>query len=116
MKKVVAIVGLLGILLAIVGAFDVISGVNVAMILVVVGIIVGLGYAEDQMVGLLLAVLVYPVAAAALGHIPEVGRLLGAIMSNIGTVAAGAAITVLTKRVIGIAKASVGELTGKAAS
>ena len=114
MSKITAILGLAALLLAVVAAFVAIPNLNVAAVLVVLGIVAGLSYTEDRVQGLLLAVLVYPVAAVALGNIPEVGEKLGAIAANIGLVAAGVAVTVLTMRLINIVKANVAELTGKA--
>lgn len=113
MRKIIGLVGLVGILLAIVSAFYTVPQLNVAAALVVIGVIAGIGYAEERVVGLLLAVLVYPVAAAALLLVPEVGASLSTIMMNIGLLAAGVASTVLAMRVFNIAKASIGNLTGK---
>jgi hypothetical protein len=116
MSKIIGIVGLAGLLLAVVSAFTVIPQINVMAVLVVAGVIAGIGYAEDRIVALMLAVLVYPVAAAALGLIPEVGATLSAIMLNIGLLAAGVASTVLVTRVIGIARGFIGDLFGSSDS
>jgi hypothetical protein len=115
MSKITAIVGLLGILLAIVSVFYTVPSLNLAAALVILGAIAGLSYTEDRVLGLLVAVLVYPVVALALVNIPEVGTQLGAIAANIGMLAAGVAVTVLAMRVYTIAKNSVFELIGKSA-
>lgn len=114
MSKVTALAGLAALLLAIVAAFVVIPNLNVAAALVGLGIIAGLTYTEDRVMAVLLATLVYPLVAIALGNIPVVGEKLGAIAGNVGMVAAGVAATVLAMRLFSIAKASVGTLTGKA--
>lgn len=114
MNKLSAAAGLVGLLIAVLGAFMAIPGIDAGVAMVVLGIIAGLAYPEDRHVGLFLAVLLYPVAAAAVGGIPAVGGYLGTILGNIGMVAAGAAATALTMRVIGIVKANLAELGGKA--
>jgi hypothetical protein len=113
MKKIAALFGLIGILLAVVAAFVAIPGISVPAALVILGVVAGIGYAEDRVQGLLLAVLVYPVVAIALHNVPAVGEQLGAIFGNIGVLAAGVAAAVLTARILNIAKLSVGALTGK---
>jgi hypothetical protein len=114
MNKITAILGLAALLLAIVAVFVAIPNLNVAAVLVVLGIVAGLSYTADRVQGLLLATLVYPLVAVALGNIPTIGEKLGAIAGNIGLVAAGVAATVLAMRLIDIVKANVSELTGKA--
>jgi hypothetical protein len=114
MNKVTALAGLAALLLAVVGAFVVIPNLNVAAVLVVLGIVAGLTYTEERMIAVLVATLTYPLVAVALGNIPMAGEKLGAIAANVGLVAAGVAATVLTMRLIGVAKSSVGELTGNA--
>lgn len=114
MSKVTALAGLAALLLAVVAAFVAIPNLNVAAALVGLGIIAGLTYTEDRVMGVLVATLVYPLVAIALGNIPVVGEKLGAIAGNVGMVAAGVAATVLAMRLFSIAKASVGALTGKA--
>ena len=115
MKKIGAIAGLLGLLVAILAAFMTMP-MDAAMLMVVLGVIAGIAYDMDRMVGLMLAVLVYPIAGTTLGAIPTIGEPIGAILTNIGVVAAGAAATVLVRRVIEIVQANIGELTGKSAS
>lgn len=114
MSKITALVGLAALLLAVVAAFVPIPNLNVAAVLVVLGVVAGLSYTEDRVQGLLLATLVYPLVAVALGNIPVAGEKLGAIAANIGLLAAGVAATVLTMRLIGIVKANIGALSGKA--
>jgi hypothetical protein len=114
MSKVTALAGLAALLLAVVAAFVAIPNLNVAAALVGLGIVAGLTYAEDRVMAVLLATLVYPLVAVALTNIPVVGEKLGAIAGNVGMVAAGVAATVLAMRLFSIAKASVGALTGKA--
>ena len=85
MNRVYAVTRALGILLAIAAAFVVIPNLNVAAALVILGIITGLGVAEENTQRLLIATLVLPVVAIALGNIPQIGEQLSAIAANLGT-------------------------------
>jgi hypothetical protein len=114
MNKVTALAGLAALLLAVVAAFIAIPNLNVAAVLVVLGIVAGLSYTEERTIGVLVATLTYPLVAVALGNIPMAGEKLGAIAANVGLVAAGVAATVLTTRLINLTKSNVGALTGKA--
>lgn len=100
MNKVYAGARALGILLAIVAAFVVIPNVNVAAALVILGIITGLGVAEENTQRVMIATLVLPVIAAALTNVPQIGEQLSAIASNLGLSIAGSAATVVVARVI----------------
>lgn len=105
MNKVYAVTRGLGLLLAIAAAFVSIPNLNVAAVLVVLGIITGLGVAEENTQRLMIATLVLPVVAIALGNIPQLGEQLSAIAANLGTNVAGSAATVITMRIIGLLKA-----------
>lgn len=113
MTKLAAVAGLVALLIAVLAAFMEIPGIDAGVAMVALGIIAGLGYSQDRFIGLMLAVLVYPIAAAAVGAIPAVGEYAGAIIGNIGTIAAGVAVTVLVMRVVDIVKANIAELSGK---
>lgn len=105
MNKVYAVTRGLGLLLAIAAAFVAIPNLNVAAVLVVLGIITGLGVAEENTQRLMIATLVLPVVAIALGNIPQLGEQLSAIAANLGTNVAGSAATAITMRIIGLLKA-----------
>jgi hypothetical protein len=105
MNRVYAVTRALGVLLAIVAAFVAIPNLNVAAALVILGIITGLGVAEENTQRLLIATLVLPVVAIALGNIPQIGEQLSAIASNLGTNVAGSAATAITMRIIALIKA-----------
>lgn len=113
MTKLAAIAGLVALLIAVLGAFMDIPGIDAGVAMVLLGIIAGLGYSQDRFIGLMLAVLVYPIAAVAAGTVPVVGDFAGAIIGNVGVVATGVAITVLVMRVADIVRANIGELSGK---
>lgn len=105
MNRVYAVTRALGILLAIAAAFVAIPNLNVVAALVVLGIVTGLGVAEENTQRLMIATLVLPVVAIALGNIPHLGEQLSAVASNLGMNVAGSAATVITMRIIGLLKA-----------
>ena len=112
MNKIIALARAAAIILAVVTAFVAIASLNVALVLVSLGLIAGLGYGEDDMTRLVLTVLVLPVAGAALTNIPTVGAQLEVVATNLAVVVAGAAATVLAIRCFNLVK---GDLTGLAA-
>ena len=94
----------LGILMALVAGFVAIPGLDVALVLVALGLIGGLAYAADEAVRLYLAVLVLPAIGLALGTIPAIGGQLSAVATNVALCAAGAAATVLAIRLYHLVK------------
>lgn len=104
MNKVYAASRALGILLAIAAAFVAIPNLNVAAALVVLGIIAGLGIAEEDGMRVMLAILVLPVIGMALANIPQIGEQLGAVASNLGLTVAGSGATMVVRRIISLLK------------
>jgi len=97
-KSIAGLARLIATLLAIVAGFVAIPSLDVALALVVLGLIAGLGYAADQAGRLFLVVLVLPAVGAALGTIPAVGAQLNAVALNVALAAAGVAATVIAMR------------------
>ena len=112
-NKIGAVARIVATLLAIVAAFVAIPSLNVALVLVVLGLIAGLAYSGEEAVRLFLVVLVLPAVGAALGTIPAIGEQLSAFASNIALAAAGVAATVIARRLIDNSKGDVAGLTGK---
>jgi hypothetical protein len=113
-KKIAGIARILAELLAIVAAFVAIPNIDVALILVVLGLIAGLEYDEqDSVVRLFLVVLVLGPVSGALGTIPEIGDELGTVAFNIALAAAGASATVIAVRLFKNAKDDLSRLTAK---
>ncbi len=104
MNKLYAATRGLGVLLAIAAAFVSIPNLNVPAALVVLGIVTGLGVTEENGMHLMLAILVLPVIAVALGNIPQIGEQLGAIASNFGLSVAGSGATLVVRRIINLLK------------
>ena len=110
--KVAGLARALAILLALVAAFVAIPGLNLALVLVVLGLIAGLAYGADDSIRLALSVLVLPAVGAALGYIPAIGVQLGTLATNLALAAAGALATLLAIRLFNLVK---GDLMGLAA-
>lgn len=104
MNKIYAVARGLGVLLAIAAAFVAIPNLNVAAVLVVLGIITGLGTSEDHAMRVMVATLALPVIGVALANIPQIGEQLGAIASNLGLSVAGSGATLVVRRIIGLVK------------
>lgn len=114
--KIAGLARLIATLLAIVAAFvpAAMANFNIALVLVVLGIIAGLGYAADQAVRLFLVVLVLPAVGSALSNIPAIGAQLNAVAVNIALAAAGVAATVIAMRLFNNSKDDVAGLAGSA--
>ena len=114
LSKITGLARLLATLLAIVAGLIAIPALNVALVLVVLGIIAGLAYSSEDAVRLFLVVLVLPIVGSALGTIPAIGEQLNAVAVNIALAAAGVAATVIALRLFANSKADVAGLTAAA--
>jgi hypothetical protein len=112
-SKVAGLARALAIVLALVAAFVQIPGLNVALVLVVLGLIAGFAYGEESVLRLFLTVLVLSAVGGALGTIPAIGTQLAAFAGGVGLAAAGAAATVVAIRLYGLVKDGVMGLTAK---
>jgi hypothetical protein len=112
MTKLSGLARALGILLAIIAGFVAIPTLNVALVLVVLGLIAGISTPDDRFITILLYVLVLPVIGTALGNIPTIGAQLGAVANGLAVLAAGAGATCVAMRLYKIA---MGDVTGLAA-
>ena len=81
------------ILLAIIAGFVAMGGMNVALVLVVLGLISGSAMPRERLVLALAAVIALPLIGTALAVIPAIGAQLGAVMANLQLGVAGAAAT-----------------------
>ena len=95
MNKIGGLARALYILLAIIAGFVALGMMNVALVLVVLGLIAGLSMPRERMVIAGVAMLVLPIVGAALGNIPAVGAQLTAICGNLQMGVAGAFATAL---------------------
>ena len=93
--NVTKIIGLLGVLLAIVAAF-----VNVpyaAPILAIAGVVVGLSVAGEHHVRVIVSAMALLALASTFNGIPGVGPSITAILGNFGILAAGAALLIIVR-------------------
>jgi hypothetical protein len=84
------------IVIAIAAAFVAMGGLNVALVLVVLGLIAGITMPRDRMVLAAATVIALPLIGAALANIPAIGEKLSAVMANLQLGVAGALATALT--------------------
>ena len=84
------------IVLAIVAGFVALGGMNVALILLVLGLIAGISMPRDRMVLAAATVIALPIVGAALANIPTIGEKLSAVMANLQVGVAGALAAALT--------------------
>ena len=95
LHKVSGLARALYILLAIVAAFVALGGMNVALILVVLGLIAGLSMQKENYVPAAATAIALPIIGGALGQIPSIGAQLNAICGNLQIAIAGALATAL---------------------
>src|SRR3954469_14332602 len=79
LNKIGGLARALYILLAVVAGFVAIGAMDVALVLVVLGLIAGISMPKERMVLAGVAVIALPLVGAALGHIPQVGTQLTAV-------------------------------------
>ena len=116
MKKIGGLARALYILLAIVAGVVTLGTMDVALILVVLGLIAGLSMPRERMVLAAAAVIALPTVGAALGHIPAIGAQLTAICGNLQTGIAGAFASALAMLMYELTMDGVMGLTGAGAT
>ncbi|MGA3156442.1 MAG: hypothetical protein ABSE43_02605 [Steroidobacteraceae bacterium] len=87
------IVGLVGLLVAVVGAFCTIP--YAAAILVLIGLVVGTAIAPEDHVRVIVSALALASLSGVLTAIPAVGPYLAAILTNVSVITAGAALMII---------------------
>ena len=116
LTKVTGLAGALATLLAIVTAFMPMEGLNVALVLLVLGMIAGISTADDMVMRIGVAALALPVAGAAMAALPMLGTQLGAMLGGFAIVAAGAFGVAVTIRMVTRGIGAVKGLAGGASS
>jgi hypothetical protein len=114
MNKVSGLARALYILLAIVAGFFALGTMDVALVLVVLGLIAGLSMPRDRMVLAAVSIVALPMVGAALAHIPTVGAKLAAVTANLQLGVAGALATALAMFLYELVMDGVMGLTGDA--
>ena len=116
LKKIGALARALYILLAIVAGFVALGTMNVALVLVVLGLIAGLAVPRDRLVMAMVAVIALPLIGAALANLPMIGAQLATVCTNLQLGAAGACATALAMFLYELVMEGVMGLTGGAAA
>jgi hypothetical protein len=112
LKKIGGLARSLYILLAIVAGFVTLGMMDVALVLVVLGLIGGLAMPRERMVMAGVTVIALPVIGAALGHIPAIGAQLAAVAGNLQLAIAGALATAIAMFLYELVMEGVMGLTG----
>jgi len=89
------IAGLIGILLAIVGAF--VSIPYAAAILLILGLFIGLSIIPDHHIRVMVSALVLAALSHTFDAIPQIGSYLATILSSFGVLTAGAALMIVMR-------------------
>ncbi|MCF2514144.1 hypothetical protein LVY65_03540 [Sphingomonas sp. G124] len=90
LNKVSGLCRSLYIVLAIVAGFVALGGLNVALALVVLGLIAGISMPRDRLVLAAATVIALPLVGTALANVPAIGDKLSAVMTNLQLGVAGA--------------------------
>ena len=114
-EKIGGLARLIATLLAIVAGFIAMPGINIPLVLVVLGLIAGIIYSGEKIVRLFLVVLVLPLAGAALRQIPAIGEQLDAAALNLALAASAMAATSIAMRLFDNSKNDIAAWTGKSA-
>ena len=91
------------IVLAIVAGFVALGTMNIALILLVLGLVAGLTLPAERQLLATATVIALPILGAALSNVPTIGEQLNAVMANLQMGVAGAVTTALVMRLYGLA-------------
>jgi len=91
------------IVLAIVAGFVALGTMNIALILLVLGLVAGITLPQERYVTAGVTVLALPILGAALSNIPQIGDQLAAVMGNLQIGMAGAVVTAMLMRLYQLA-------------
>jgi|SRR4051794_12553895 hypothetical protein len=95
LNKISGLARALYIVLAIVAGFVAFGGMDVALALVVLGLIAGIAMAPDKYVPAAATAIALPIIGAALAHVPTIGAKLSAVAANLQMGVAGALASAL---------------------
>ena len=97
------IVGIIGLLIAIVAAF---TRIPYAMeLMAVAGVIVALNIAAEDSVRVIVSAIAMPVVAGLFNGLPTAGTYVTSILTNIGYLIGGAALLIILRNVVNRVKA-----------
>lgn len=102
------------IILAIVAGFVAMGGMNVALVLLVLGLIAGITLPRDRLVLAAVSIVALPVIGTALTNIPAIGAQLNAVTTNLALGICGAAATAIAMFLYDLVMDGVSGLMGNA--
>ncbi len=114
LNKISGLARSLYILLAIVAGFVAIGTMDVALVIIVLGLVAGLAMPADKYVPAAATAIVLPIIGAALGHIPSIGGQLTAVAANLQMGVAGALASALALMLYKLTMDGVMGVTGGA--
>jgi hypothetical protein len=112
LNKVSGLARALYIVLAIVAGFVALTMMDVALVLVVLGLVAGLSTPRDRLVLAAATIIALPIIGTALGHIPMIGAQLAAVCGNLQLGICGAFTTALAMYLYDLTMDGVMGLTG----
>lgn len=112
LTKISGLARALYILLAIVTGFVALGTMDMALIIVVLGLIAGLSMGQDRLILAGVCALILPIIGAALGHIPTIGAQLTAVTANLQMGVAGALASAMAIFLYGLVMEGVTGLMG----
>jgi hypothetical protein len=112
LNKISGLARALYIVLAIVAGFVALGMMDVALVLVVLGLIAGISMPRERMVLAAAVIIALPIVGTALGHIPAVGAQLAAVCGNLQMGASGALATAIVMLLYELTMDGVMGLTG----
>jgi hypothetical protein len=112
LNKICGLARALYILLAIVTGFVALGTMDMALIIVVLGLIAGLSMGQDRLILAGVCALILPIIGAALGHIPTIGAQLTAVTANLQMGVAGALASAMAIFLYGLVMDGVTGLMG----
>jgi len=115
LKMISGLARALYILLAIVAGFVALGTMNIALILVVLGLIAGIAMQKENYVPAAATALALPIIGAALGQIPSIGAQLTAVCANLQMGVAGALASALAIVLYHLVMGGVMGMTGAGA-
>jgi hypothetical protein len=116
LMKIGGLARALYIILAIVAGFVALGKMDVALALVVLGLIAGISLPDDRMVLAAVAIIALPIVGTALTHIPAIGAQLNAVAVNLQMAMAGVVATAMAIRLFHLAMDGLMGLAGGGAS
>ena len=112
LNKVSGLARTLYILLAVVAGFVALGKMDVALVLVVLGLVAGISLPMDRMVLAAATIIALPIIGTALGHIPTIGAQLTAVTANLQLGMAGAFATAMVMALYALAMDGLTGVTG----